>query len=171
MTERLAPYISNPLSPSKPLAMSNFDPKGLAGKLKPQLQLIPPIINAQMAGVLVLGAKKYEPWNWRTNKVEIMTYIGAIRRHIDAVLDGQDTDPESGFDHLGHIAANCAIVLDARLNGDLLDNRPPSIFTRKPNLPPSSRSDASEAPKPHLEPERPKTRQIDRKSKVRLFGR
>jgi len=151
--------------------MSNFDPKGEAGKLKPQLQLIPPIINAQMAGVLALGAKKYEPWNWRTNKVEIMTYIGAIRRHIDAVLDGQDTDPESGFDHMGHIAANAAIVLDARLNGDLLDNRPPSIFTRKPDLPPESQFDASLAPPPYLEPILPPTRQIASKSKVRLFGR
>lgn len=102
-----------------------LDPKGIAGKLKPQLQLVPPVILKEMAGALAIGAEKYGPWNWRDNKVEIMTYLGAMRRHIDAVLEGEDLDPESGFHHLGHVAAGCAIVLDAKEQGTLVDNRPP----------------------------------------------
>lgn len=100
------------------------DPKGKAGKLKPQLQLIPPALNEEVAGALALGSVKYGPWNWRENKVEMMTYIGAMRRHLDAVIEGEDMDPESGFSHLGHVAAGCAIVLDAKKHGMLIDNRP-----------------------------------------------
>ena len=54
-----------------------------------------------------------------------MTYLGAMKRHIDALLDGEDLAPDSGVHHLGHIAASCAIVLDAGKNGTLVDNRPP----------------------------------------------
>jgi hypothetical protein len=104
--------------------MSQTDPKGIAGKLKPQLQLIPPALNVETAMALSCGAAKYGAWNWRENRVEIMTYLGAMRRHIDCLIDGEDIDPESGAHHLGHVAAGCAIVLDARKSGTLVDNRP-----------------------------------------------
>jgi hypothetical protein len=100
------------------------DPKGAAGAQKPQLQLLPPIFNREVATALALGARKYGPWNWRENQVEIMTYLAAMRRHIDCLIDGEDIDPESGAHHLGHVAAGCAIVLDARRAGTLVDNRP-----------------------------------------------
>ncbi len=100
------------------------DPKGEAGKAKPQLQLIPPVLNTETAKALAHGNAKYGPWNWRASSVEMMTYLGAIKRHVDAVLNREDLDPESGADHLGHVAASCGIVLDARENGTLIDNRP-----------------------------------------------
>lgn len=99
------------------------DPKGEAGKKKPQLQLIPPAFNLEVAAALNDGAKKYGPWNWRRDRVKTMTYIGAIRRHLDKFLDGEDLD-ESGATHLGHIAASCAILLDAKAKGMLVDDRP-----------------------------------------------
>lgn len=102
-----------------------LDPKRAAGALKPQLQLIPPVFNEAVAAALSHGAGKYGPWNWRENKVEMMTYLGAMKRHIDALLDGEDIAPDSGVHHLGHIAASCAIVLDAGKHGTLVDNRPP----------------------------------------------
>jgi hypothetical protein len=101
-----------------------LDPKGAAGRLKPQIQLIPPALNLETAKALQHGADKYGPWNWRTAKVEIMTYLGAMKRHIDAVLNREDTDVASGAHHLGHVAASCGIVLDAAQNGTLVDNRP-----------------------------------------------
>jgi len=100
------------------------DPKGEAGKAKSQLQLLPPSFNRETAKALACGSKKYGPWNWRTDKVELMTYLGAMRRHIDAMMSGEDLDPESGAHHLGHVAAGCAIVIDAAEHGQLIDNRP-----------------------------------------------
>jgi hypothetical protein len=120
-----------------PIDSTATDPKGTAGLLKPQLQAIPPIANRHMAAALALGAAKYGPWNWRGRKVEAMTYLGAMRRHIDAYLDGENLDPESGASHLGHVMAGCAIVLDAEAHGNLIDNRPPRhpipAPPRKPN--------------------------------------
>lgn len=110
-------------SPGSP----SLDPKGEAGKLKPQLQLIPPALNRETALALVEG-HKYGPWNWRGNKVEIMTYLGAMKRHIDKIIDrvdADDIDPASGAHHCGHIAAGCGIILDALQHGTLVDNRPP----------------------------------------------
>lgn len=106
----------------------NHDPKGAAGAAKTPLQLLPPVSMARTSEVLKLGAAKYGPWNWRENKVELMTYVGAIRRHLDAMVDGETIDPESGQPHLAHVAASCFIVLDAEDFGNLIDNRPP----RKP---------------------------------------
>ena len=102
----------------------NLDPKGQAGAAKPQLQLIPPCFSESLAAAMKLGAEKYGPWNWRQNQVESMTYIGAIKRHIDKYLDGEDVAPDSGISHLGHIAASCAILLDAKKHGMLVDTRP-----------------------------------------------
>lgn len=105
--------------------IKNEDPKGVEGEKKTPLQLLPPVFMAATAWVLKLGAKKYGPWNWRHNKVECQTYVGAIRRHLDAWQEGEDVDPESGQSHLAHIAASVAILLDAEANGTLADNRPP----------------------------------------------
>lgn len=95
----------------RPVAPHSSDPKGLAGAAKPQLHLIPPVLNTETAKALACGAAKYGPWNWRENR--------------DALIDGEDIDPESGAHHLGHVAAGCGIVLDARRQGTLIDNRPP----------------------------------------------
>lgn len=101
-----------------------IDPKGEAGKTKPQLYLIPPEANAHMAAALVDGANKYGAFNWRTpgTRIKKSTYISAIRRHLDAYLDGEENAQDSGVSHLGHILANCAILLDAKKAGTLHDD-------------------------------------------------
>ena len=105
--------------------MMTTDPKKSAGDKKPQLQLIPPALSTEMARALQNGADKYGVWNWRENKIEVMTYIGAMRRHLDDFVEGEDTAPDSGVHHFGHVAANCAILLDAMKHNTLIDNRPP----------------------------------------------
>lgn len=109
------------------------DPKGEAGKLKCPLHLLPPTAMSQTAWVLALGAHKYGPWNWRGSKVEAMTYVGAIMRHLSAWTSGEDLDPESGKSHLAHIAAGCSILMDATHVGNLIDNRPHQLFPKTPN--------------------------------------
>ncbi len=101
----------------------SLDPKGDAGKLKPQLHLIPTVMMESAAKVFDLGAKKYGAWNFIENKVCATTYISAIMRHLNAWRDGEDLDPESRTSHLGHIIANCGILLDADKHGTLVDDR------------------------------------------------
>lgn len=100
-----------------------LDPKAAFGIQKPQLHLIPPAANEEMAKALALGAEKYGTFNWRRNRVAMTTYLAAMKRHIDRIIDGEDIDPESDAHHLGHVMAGCGIVLDARRHGMLEDDR------------------------------------------------
>lgn len=101
----------------------SLDPKAAVGATKAPLHLIPPAANEEMAKALQLGATKYGQRNWMKNKVALNTYLAAMKRHIDCILDGEDIDPESGAHHLGHVMAGSAIVLDARRHGMLVDDR------------------------------------------------
>ncbi len=115
----------------------NIDPKKATGELKPQLQLIPSAFLVEVALALKWGQKKHGPWNWRENRVEMMTYLGASLRHLLQVIEREDLDDrdsESLAHHLGCSAAGMAIVLDSLKQGTLVDNRPPSNI--KPNTPP-----------------------------------
>lgn len=101
------------------------DPKQHAASKKAPLHLIPPALNEAMAFALSAGAKKYGAWNWRRGaRISAMTYVGAIRRHLDAWMDGEDLDKETNECHLAHIAASCAILLDSAKHGTFIDNRP-----------------------------------------------
>lgn len=101
----------------------SLDPKGEAGAKKTPLQLLPPYALAQTALAHAEGARRYGPWNWRTNKVCATTYIGAILRHLTAWQDGEDIDADSGLSHIAKIGACCNILLDAGHCGTLVDDR------------------------------------------------
>lgn len=111
------------------MSKAKVNPKQAFGDMKPALQLMPPI--AELYTCLVLqgapgkgGAATYGAWNWRGTTILYSTYIGAIRRHLMAVMCGQDNDPKSGLPHLAHLMASAAIVLDAQASGTLVDDRP-----------------------------------------------
>lgn len=99
------------------------DPKAIHAEKKPQLHLNPAAGSEAQARALELGASKYGAFNWRRNKVNLTTYLSAMKRHIDQIMDGQDLDDESGVHHLGHVMAGCGIVLDAMRHGTLVDDR------------------------------------------------
>lgn len=100
------------------------DPKGAAGKLKCPMHLVPLRAVQEVAWALANGAEKYGPFNWRTSKVEMQTYVGALLRHCTDVQERIDLDAESTRYHLAHMAAGCLILLDAMLHGTAIDNRP-----------------------------------------------
>jgi hypothetical protein len=69
------------------------------------------------------GADKYGKENWTIDKILASTYKGAMLRHLKAWCEGEDIDPESGENHLYHLRACCAIVLDSDMKGSLIDDR------------------------------------------------
>ena len=103
------------------------NPKQKYGDLKVPLHLVPPALDLSAAKGLGEGAVKYGAYNWRSTKVRMSTYIGALRRHLAALQDGEDVDPESpsGKLHIDGLAANVAILADAWYGGFLVDDRPP----------------------------------------------
>lgn len=100
------------------------NPKEAAGRAKVPLHLVPPAASREMALALGHGAAKYGEWNWRETHVNLMTYVGALKRHLDAIVSGEDADPESGLSHWAHALAGAAIVCDAMECGNLKDDRP-----------------------------------------------
>lgn len=116
------------------------NPKQRYGDTKVNLALVP------SSGVIYAalgfhdGAIKYGPFNWRQDAVEIMTYIAACRRHLDAFVDGEELSEEEIWNpsveeqwasiylgakpHLGHAIACLMILADAISLGHVIDNRP-----------------------------------------------
>lgn len=105
------------------------NPKSAFGITKPPMHLIPGPGLLSVAMVMRLGAEKYGPYNWRDQSVAASVYVSAAERHLRAWFDGEDTDPESGQSHLGHVAACMLILLDAMQIGRLVDDRPPAAPT------------------------------------------
>jgi len=104
--------------------LRSCNPKDLEGDKKPPLSLIPGSVLIHLALAFKEGARKYGPYNWRTNKVQALIYLDAALRHIYAVIDGEDIDPESGKHHLDGALASLGIYIDAMETGNLIDNRP-----------------------------------------------
>lgn len=127
------------------------NPKQRYGDTKVNLALVPP------AGVIFAalgfhdGGIKYGPFNWRQDAIEIMTYIAACRRHLDAFVDGEelseielwseglrDSEPShilGGKPHLGYALACLMILADAISLNHVIDNRPlpgpaPSLLSK-----------------------------------------
>ena len=58
-----------------------------------------------MVRVLEFGAKKYSAHNWKKG-LPITEISDSLQRHLYAYLAGEDTDPESGESHIGHMLCN-----------------------------------------------------------------
>jgi len=110
--------------------MTDPNPKQLQGDYKVPLHLVPPGLTIYAAMALGEGglwkATPYGPYNFRDSKVEVMTYIGGIMRHLVDFLDGTDNDPDSPVNKpsLAGVAGSLAILIDAIENGNAIDNRP-----------------------------------------------
>lgn len=100
------------------------NPKDLLGSKKPSLSKIPSIALLWESLAMMDGAGKYNPYNWRDNKVVASIYIDACKRHLDAWFEGQQFADDSGCHHLGHARACLGILLDAEATGNLIDDRP-----------------------------------------------
>lgn len=77
------------------------------GKLKWSLvdwQSLEPLVR-----VLEMGAEKYSPNNWKKG-MPVTQVSESLLRHMFAFLNGEDTDPESKIEHLGHVMCNAMFL-------------------------------------------------------------
>lgn len=101
------------------------NPKDLLGVKKVPLSYVPPSAFIYCGLAFAEGGFKYDPYNWRANKVIGSIYFSAALRHMMKYQDGEYTDPESGVPHLGNAMACIAILIDGHETGNLADDRPP----------------------------------------------
>lgn len=109
---------------TKGLMSDEGNPKTKYGKAKPPLHLILTTAMLHAAQAQKEGDEKYGRANWRDQPVSASTYVGAALRHLFKWWNGEDTDPSSGANHLGHVMTNMSIILDACHNDMLIDDRP-----------------------------------------------
>lgn len=103
--------------------MPDLNPKHLIGKTKLPLSLFP--LSAVIVGSLAMldGMLKYGKDNFRTSPIYASIYVDAALRHLHFWMEGEDNDPESGNNHLGHVLACVAIIIDAWASNRLVDDR------------------------------------------------
>lgn len=89
---------------------------------KADLSLIPLAALQEEAAGFTFGAAKYGLHNYKQG-LEATRLLSAALRHIYAVLQGEDSDPESGAHHLGHARCCLAMYLECLRLGTLQDNR------------------------------------------------
>jgi Domain of unknown function (DUF5664) len=99
------------------------NPKDLLGAKKVPFTCFPAA--GQIHGSMAMedGEYKYGFMNWREHPVRARIYIDAMKRHIAAWEDGEETAEDSLIHHLGHVIACAAILLDAQEVGNLIDDR------------------------------------------------
>ncbi len=105
-----------PLSPSQPATGLKFN----SGKLP--TQLLSPIALAGTSAVLAFGAKKYSAHNWRGG-LKWGDVIGAILRHLFAMMMGEDLDPETKLPHVDHLGCEIMFLQELYRTRKDLDDR------------------------------------------------
>ena len=78
---------------------------------KNRLDLVEPEFIENVGKVLTFGAKKYAPNNWQKVEEPVDRYYAATLRHLLAWRRGEKIDPESGLNHLSHVATNIMFLM------------------------------------------------------------
>lgn len=89
---------------------------------KPEWDLVDWESLEPMVRVLMHGAKKYTPDNWKEG-YPIRRTFSSLMRHMTAFMDGEDIDPESGESHLGHAMCNLLFMQYMLKNKPEFDDR------------------------------------------------
>ena len=79
-----------------------------SGKLK--WSLLPFEELKDVVKVLMHGAEKYSPDNWKKCN-DTTRYKDALMRHVVAYVSGDKTDEEFGLSHLAHAICNCLFLM------------------------------------------------------------
>lgn len=72
---------------------------------------------------LEFGARKYNPYNYMLGLV-YSELVDAFRRHLTRLMQGEETDPESGLNHRVHAYCNLIMFSGMVLSSTGTDDRP-----------------------------------------------
>lgn len=77
----------------------------------------------ECAQVFDYGRKKYAAWNWAKGMAWSVP-IACAARHLAAIIRGENTDPESGLSHRGHVMCNLVMLATYEATFAEGDDRP-----------------------------------------------
>jgi len=101
---------------SKDKLKESQDPNFTGGRKfdgnKLQYGLLPPLALQEVVKVLMFGAEKYEPDNWKYVPEAHRRYFDAAQRHMWAYKMGEMNDPETGINHMAHAICCLMFMVD-----------------------------------------------------------
>lgn len=105
------------------LGVKSTNPKDFQGFKKVPYHLFPMTALAVGAIQFLDGGCKYGRENYREEGVKSSIYFDAAMRHLLDWFHGEDRTNDTGLRHLGGALASIAILVDADVNGILIDDR------------------------------------------------
>jgi hypothetical protein len=100
------------------------NPKDACGIKKVPISGMPVPVLLESGLVKLHGDLKYGRYNWRDAGVRGSVYYDACFRHLAAWWEGEDLDPDSGIHHLSHAITGLAVLRDAMMQDNWIDDRP-----------------------------------------------
>lgn len=101
------------------------NPKDACGFSKTPLSTISGPVLFELGIAMLEGAFKYGRHNYRASGVRASIYYDAAMRHLISWWEGEDIDPDSGISHLVKAMACMAVIRDAQIQNNWVDDRPP----------------------------------------------
>jgi hypothetical protein len=111
------------------------NPKDAIGVKKLSFACLPWRVLCNVALAMMEGAAKYGRHNYRSVGVRASVYFDAVvGRHLTSWWEGEDIDVESGLNHVDKAIAGLMVMRDSMLQGNFVDDRPPSGFVNMKDL-------------------------------------
>jgi hypothetical protein len=104
------PSASSEVNPTPSASPAEVNVARKDDKGKPPLSMIPREALEELAAGFAYGAKKYSRGNFRESAMAHSRLADAAMRHIVAMANGEDIDPESGNSHLSHALCSLAML-------------------------------------------------------------
>lgn len=104
------------------------NPKDLVGSRKAPLSTIPWRVLWRVGLAMLEGMVKYGRHNYRVAGVRASVYFDAVQRHLGQWWEGEDIDMETSakLHHIDKAIAGLMVLRDGILQGNWVDDRPPS---------------------------------------------
>lgn len=100
------------------------NPKDVIGIKKAPLSTLSCPVLYEMGLGMLEGARKYGRHNYRAMGVSATVYYDAALRHIMDWWEGEDTDLDSGLNHITKALTALMVLRDSMLMGNWVDDRP-----------------------------------------------
>jgi len=92
---------------------------------------IPMTVLSYLGAAMLEGAIKYRRHNYRESGVRASVYVDAAMGHIVQYWEGEDFDEDSHNLHVIKAMASLAVLADAIIEENIIDDRPPRADLNK----------------------------------------
>jgi hypothetical protein len=122
-TANIEPDLQPTAKETQDFELKQTNPKDLIGSDKFPIHLFPSTAICLGSLAFLEGAVKYGRANWREAGVRASIYYDALNRHMLRWFEGEDIDKDSNLPHLSKALACIAILIDATIKENIVDDR------------------------------------------------